>query len=102
MALCAARGQAWPVDQQQWASQSPAPRGPGCLPMDGLPCRRVLHLQPCLPKDIDDCVVPQKVTWNTRDGVGSATYQVTGDWREPQADGLGQSQGLDSLQGNVV
>ena len=102
MALCAARGQAWPVDQQQWASQSPAPRGPGCLPMDGLPRGRVFHLQPCLPKDIDDCVVPQKVTWNTRDKVGSATYQVTGDWRKPQADGLGQSQGPDSLKGSVV
>ena len=61
------------MDQQQWASKSHAPRCPSCLPVDGLSRGRVLHLQPCLPKDVDDCVVPQKVTWNTRDKVGSAT-----------------------------
>lgn len=50
------------MDQHQWASKSHAPRCPSCLPVDGLSCRGVLHLQSCLPKDVDDCVVPQKVT----------------------------------------
>lgn len=38
-----------------------------CSPVDGLPCGCVLHLQPRLSEDVNDCVVPQKVTWNTRD-----------------------------------
>lgn len=29
-----------------------------CLPVDGLSCGCVLHLQPRLPEDINDCVVP--------------------------------------------
>lgn len=46
---------------------SPPVQTSRCLPVDGLPCGCVLHLQPRLPEDVNDCVVPQKVTWNTRD-----------------------------------
>lgn len=69
----------------------PALRKPCYLPMDGLPSGCVLHLQPCLPKDIDDCVVAQKVTWNTKEKVGSVTCQVISNWGEPQASDLHQS-----------
>lgn len=62
----------------------PWPQVPSCLPVDGLPRRCVLHLQPCLPKDVDDCVVSQKMTWNTRDGEGSATCQATSGWGQPR------------------
>ena len=48
--------------------------------MDGLPRGRVLHLQPRLPEDVNDCVVSQKMTWNTRDRVGSATCRVGSNW----------------------
>lgn len=64
-------------DAQPRASESHTPRCPGCSPVDGLPRGCVLHLEPCLPKNINDCVVAQKVTWNTRHEVGSATCQLT-------------------------
>lgn len=86
-----AYGQAWPVDWQKQASQSHVHRRLGSLPVDGLPCRRVFHLQPCLPKDVNDCIVPQKVTWNIRDKVVLATGQDTSNWKQPQANTLHQS-----------
>lgn len=46
-------------------SQTPR-RSPGY----GLARGRVLHRQPRLPEDVDDGVVPQKVTCNTGDSVG--------------------------------